>query len=216
MSNDGTLTPVTATAAGFLTGYIESACVCPFELVKVRMQVKEHVGVYTSTWACAQSVVAKEGALALYRGLGATCARNCTFNGVYFGLIFVSQQHLPPRGSYAGDAAQNLLVGGVAGVASCVLKAPFDVVKSRIQAQLPLPDGTLLYRHTWQAIGHVARTEGVPALWKGMAPMCARMALGMSVSFAAFELALDALGRLPRGVREAAAAQLAEGLPHEG
>ena len=211
----GSLTPVTATAAGFLTGYVESACVCPFELVKVRMQVKEHVGVYGSTWACARAVVAQEGPLALYRGLGATCARNCTFNGVYFGLIFVSQQHLAPRESYGADAAQNLVVGGVAGVASCVLKAPFDVVKSRIQAQLPLPDGTLMYRNTLQACTLVARNEGITALWKGMAPMCARMALGMSVSFAAFELALDAFGA-KRGQREAQAAQLAESMPHEG
>ena len=193
---------------------MESLCVCPFELVKVRMQVKEHVGLYPNSLACARSIVAQEGFLALYRGLGATCARNCTFNGVYFGLIFVSQQHLAPRPSFAGDAAQNLVVGGAAGVASCVLKAPFDVVKSRMQAQLRRPDGTFQYRNTLQACAHVARTEGAAALWKGMAPMCTRMALGMSVSFAAFELALEALGA-PRGSRERHASQLTEAMPHE-
>ena len=213
-SGTGQLTPATATLAGWLTGYVESVSVCPFELVKVRMQVKEHVGLYPNSLACARHIVAEEGVLALYRGLGATCARTCTFNGVYFGLIFVSQQHLAPRPSFAGDAAQNLLVGGAAGVASCVLKAPFDVVKSRIQAQLRRPDGTFLYRSTLQACAHVARTEGVLALWKGMAPMCTRMALGMSVSFAAFELALEALGA-PRGSRERHASQLAEAMPHE-
>ncbi len=179
------------------------------------MQVKEHVGRYASSLACARDIVAREGVITLYRGLGATCARNCTFNGVYFGLIFSAQQALPVRDSAWAETAQNLGVGGAAGVASCLLKAPFDVVKSRIQAQLPRPDGTLLYRHTAQACAYVARTEGVAALWKGLGPMCARMALGMSVSFAAFDAALAAFGA-PRGAREAAAAEAAERSPHEG
>ena len=106
-------------------------------------------------------------------------------------------------------------MGGAAGVASCFLKAPFDVVKSRIQAQLPRLDGSMHYRHTSQALLEVARTEGIAALWKGLGPMCLRMALGMSVSFAAFDACLAALGAGKRGDREAAAAATAEQKAHE-
>ena len=48
---------------------------------QVRMQVKEHAGRYASSLACARAVVASEGLAAVYRGFGATCARNTTFNG---------------------------------------------------------------------------------------------------------------------------------------
>ena len=110
MAGSGELTVRTAPVAGFLTGYVESAAVTPFELVKarhpcpcsaarratprlltrpaarvircqVRMQVKEHAGRYASSLACARAVVASEGLTAVYRGFGATCARNTTFNG---------------------------------------------------------------------------------------------------------------------------------------
>ena len=180
------------------------------------MQVKEHVGRYGSTWACARAVVAEEGAAALYRGFGATCARNCTFNGIYFGLIFAGQQALPPRPTLAADAAQNLALGAGAGAAATVVKAPFDVVKSRIQAQLPEPGtGRLAYRHTTQALLAVARAEGLPALWKGLGPMTLRCTLGFSISFAAFDGALALMGA-PRAARQAAAAAAAESMPHEG
>ena len=218
----GKLTATSATAAGFLTGYLEAACVCPFELVKVRMQVKEHTSRFASSASCARQLVATEGTRALLtRGLAATCARNSTFNATYFGLIFLAQQRLPRRESGLADTAQNLGLGAVAGVASCFLKAPFDVVKSRIQAELPASfDGGRPRYSTYsggvmQALRHVAATEGPAALWKGLGPMCARMALGMSVSFAAFDAALAALGQ-PGGSREAAAAvEAAESTTHE-
>jgi hypothetical protein len=180
------------------------------------MQVKEHVGRYASSVACARAVVSSEGVSALYRGFGATCARNCVFNGIYFGLLFAGQAALPPRATLLADAGQNLALGAAAGAAATVVKAPFDVVKSRIQAQLPdAATGALRYRHTTQALLLVARSEGVSALWKGLGPMTARCTLGFSVSFAAFDGALALMGA-PRGVREAAAAAAAERTPHEG
>lgn len=127
----GELSAATATAAGFLTGYVESACVTPFELVKVRMQVKEHAARYASSAACATAIVREEGPLALWRGFGATCGRNCVFNGAYFGLIFAAQTRLPRRATAGGDAAQNLAVGAVAGCVATLFKAPWDVVKAR-------------------------------------------------------------------------------------
>jgi Mitochondrial carrier protein len=155
---------------------------------------------------------ATEGARRLLtRGLAATCARNSTFNGIYFGLIFSAQQKLPRRASAAADAAQNLALGGVAGALTCFPKAPFDVIKSRIQAELPASTAGGVARYAVysggvvQGLRHVASTEGVRALWKGMVPMMARMFIGMGVSFAAFDAALAALGR-EGGAREAAAA----------
>ena len=129
--------------------------------------LKEHAGRYASSVARARAVMASEGVTALYRGFGATCARNTTFNGVYFGLIFAGQRALPPRDG-AADIAQNLALGAAAGAAATLLKAPFDVVKSRIQAQLPDAAGKLRYRHTWQACALVAREA---ALW-ALGPCC--------------------------------------------
>jgi len=172
-------------------------------LPQVRMQVKEHTSRYASSLACARALVATEGVAALYRGLGATCARNCTFNGIYFGAVWSGQQELPRPATAAGAVAQNLALGGVAGAAATLVKAPFDVVKSRIQAQLPDAAGQLCYRSTVQALLLVARSEGVAALWKGLGPMLVRCTLGFSVSLAAFDFAMSALGSSSAHIREA-------------
>jgi hypothetical protein len=47
----------TAPFAGFLTGYVEALAVTPFEVVKVRMQSKEHLQRYNSSAHCAQTMV---------------------------------------------------------------------------------------------------------------------------------------------------------------
>ena len=75
VAGDGKLTFATAPVAGFLTGYVESLCVTPFEVVKVRMQCKEHLGRYSSSLQAASLILKEEGVRALFNGLGATCAR---------------------------------------------------------------------------------------------------------------------------------------------
>ena len=52
----GRMTTASAAGAGWLSGFLEAACVCPFELVKVRMQVKEHVGRFANSTACGACV----------------------------------------------------------------------------------------------------------------------------------------------------------------
>lgn len=190
VAGTGELNYRTAPLAGFLTGYVESACVTPFEVVKVRMQTKQHLGRYTSSLQCGRRILAEEGIRALYNGFGATCARNCTFNGIYFGVIFVAEDILPRRESTVENIAQNLGTGCLAGCAATCVKAPFDVVKSRIQNQIPDAQGNVEYRHTTQALLRILRTEGPLGLYKGFTPMLARIVLGMSISYAAFDAAL--------------------------
>ena len=109
-------------------------------------------------------VLKQEGLFAFTTGLGPTCWRNCVWNGVYFGLMhevrvaacatwqrgpaltirccdarLLSQvkKALPDADTKGGDLAQSLAVGFVAGMIATGFNAPFDVVKSRFQSQLP-------------------------------------------------------------------------------
>uniref|UniRef100_A0A7S0N204 ADP,ATP carrier protein n=2 Tax=Pyramimonas obovata TaxID=1411642 RepID=A0A7S0N204_9CHLO len=196
VAGDGQLTYKTAPVAGFLTGYIEAAAVTPFEVVKVRMQSKDHLWRYQSSMQCAHDVVRTEGPRALYNGFGATCARNSTFNGAYFGLVFVMKDNLPSPASFAGEVAHNLGTGMAAGTLATCVKQPFDVVKSRLQNQLPGADAE--YRHVSQAMVRIAQTEGPRALYKGFVPTVLRMSLGQGVALAAFDFTLQQVQRMGR------------------
>ena len=190
---NGELTVGTAAAAGFLSGFLEAAVVTPWEVVKVRMQSLEHQGRYSGSLQCARQIVAQEGAGALLTGLGATAARNCPFNGLYFGLIFTAKPYLAE--SRGGELfAQNLLLGCGAGAVSTFAIAPFDVVKSRMQNERRLDAAAQAeYSSLHRALAHIVRTEGVGALYKGFAPLLTKVVMSCGTSFAAFHFALDYL-----------------------
>lgn len=187
------LTTFTATLAGSLTGYVEAACVTPFEVVKVRMQALEHQSKYTSSLHCARTIVAEEGPVALYNGFWATCWRNCVFNGSFFGAIFWLRKQKIVRYSQpagpAGRAFHDVAIGVLAGFFGTCIKMPCDVAKSRLQAQL----GEVRYTDTLQCVARVAREEGVLALWKGLVPTSLRICLGQPVAYATFEAVLRVL-----------------------
>jgi len=72
---------------GVCTGITEAMIVSSFELVKIRMQDRANVGLYTSTTDCAKKILAQEGPLAFFRGLESAVWRNGSWNGAYFGMI---------------------------------------------------------------------------------------------------------------------------------
>ncbi len=172
--------------------------VTPWEVVKVRMQSLEHTGRYTSSLQCARQIVAQEGAGALLTGLSATCARNCPFNSIYFGIIFTAKGYLPAQQSRTPSEVfvQNLLLGCGAGAISTFAIAPFDVVKSRMQNErrLGAASGTQAeYSSVQRALLRIVRTEGVAALYKGFGPLLTKVVLSCGVSYTAFHYALDFL-----------------------
>lgn len=192
----GTLTVSTAAAAGFLSGFLEAAVVTPWEVVKVRMQSLEHTGRYTSSMQCARQIVVQEGAGVLLTGLAATCARNCPFNGIYFGLIFTAKGYLPADSTRTPSQlfAQNLLLGCGAGAVSTFAIAPFDVVKSRMQNERRLGAATQAeYGSLNSTLLRIVRTEGLGALYKGFGPLLTKVVLSCGVSYTAFHYALDFL-----------------------
>ena len=186
----GTLTTPTAFVSAFLTGYIESACVTPFEAVKVRMQVKENMSRYGSSLQCARSMAAQEGLGSLYSGFWATCGRNCVFNSFYFGSIFfVKENLLTPPTDVASQVQQSLLTGLVGGNVATMFKMPFDIVKSRMQSQVPdAVTGELEYKSVTHAFRRIVREEGWRALYKGTMVTALRISLGFPVSLVAWDL----------------------------
>ena len=167
-------------------------------MVKVRLQSKEHLGRYTSTLQCARAIVATEGAAALTTGLHATIWRNSVWNSVYFMLMAT----LRPRVAAATNAETNavvrtastLSVGFVCGTLATCFNNPFDVIKSRLQAELKAGssrgDASVFGR-----LRDVWRAEGVRGLYAGFAAKALRMGLGGAVGMAAFEGAADVLAR---------------------
>ncbi|CAD5228351.1 unnamed protein product [Bursaphelenchus xylophilus] len=178
--------------AGAAAGLTEACVNTPFELVKVRLQSDRSKTNIKTSRQVAKEVLNTRGIRGIYTALGATMYRNGTWNCIYFGLYHNVKPLLPT------DPVQNLLsrmgVGFCAGTIASVANIPFDVVKSRIQAQA---EGTQWkYRNTWQAIGLVYKEEGIAALYRGIVPKVMRLGPGGAIMLIVFETVNDFLKKI--------------------
>jgi len=85
-SADGrTLSAGGAYLAGGMSGVSEAFAFSPFQVIKVRLMAKAHLGRYANTWDCLRKTLAAEGPAALATGLAPTLYRNCIWNALFYG-----------------------------------------------------------------------------------------------------------------------------------
>ena len=129
--------------AGAFAGIVNSAVIGPMELVKCTMQTTT---TYSSSFACANSIVRRHGISSLCRGMVPTVLREAPAYVGYFASYELGKRALEP---YCGQWSA-FTAGGVAGVVTwtvsypqvwcilCVTKLSTveqDVIKSHIQLQ---------------------------------------------------------------------------------
>lgn len=136
----------------------------------------------------ARQLVASGGVGALWRGLGPTVARVFFGAGIYFSSIHAISDALkgratgPPGGGGGGgaaalppyvlsDSARTFVAGFSARTLAAALLSPVAVVKTRMEWT---PRAGLPYRSTLGGVAHIARTEGVSALYSGLIPTLVR------------------------------------------
>jgi len=173
--------------SGVVSGITESLVTTPFQVVKVRMQSKEYLGLYKNSIHCLSSIVRNEGPLAFMTGLGPSFWRNCTWNSVYFAMLFKIKSLLPETTSNTGDIFKAFFAGAISGGVACCFYAPFDVVKSRFQSQILVHGVERKYQYTIQTLTYILRNEGLRAIYKGLAPALLRMIVGGGVMVGTFE-----------------------------
>jgi len=174
--------------SGFCSGFSETAVVCPFEVIKVRMQNKQFVGKYTGTFHCLRTVIKEEGLGALYSGAAPMAARNCVFNGIFFGGSYLIRENLFPKTGKETPMSSfgvDIFCGLVMGCVATPPKMPFFAVKTRLQGG-GSGMASLQGMNTVQIMRLIVREEGVAALWKGTVPAMVRMSLGGAVCLSAF------------------------------
>jgi len=191
----GKLTVPATALAGALAGMSEALINCPFETVKVRMQAKENLARFKNSTECFTALLKEEGVRGLYSGIGPQMWRNALWNGMYFGVIGLASIKFPlPAGSSKEQQlGYKFCTGSLGSCVGTLCNTPFDVVKSRMQLQVPVPGEGLKYRNSLQAISVVAREEGTAALYKGLGPRLVRLGPGGGIMIVAFDFVSNLL-----------------------
>lgn len=192
--NFGENTLVCATS-GFIASFPEAFIVTPSQVLKVRLQAKEHLGRYNGLFDCFLNIIRTEGPLALFIGLGPTIWRNCVWNTVYFGTMHWGKSQMKyisgnlDNQSALTNSLFTFVSGFIGATFATCFNAPFDVVKSRFQSQLLIPGTTPKYRYTLQTL-HLIYTQegGFSSCYKGFRPKVLRMGIGGAVAMTTFDL----------------------------
>jgi len=161
-------------AAGFLSAVPTTLVTAPVERAKVLLQVQGQGGSehkYKGVFDVMKHLYKEGGMKSIFRGSGATLARDGPGSAAYFAAYEVTKKALTPPGQSPSELNLGAIImaGGTAGVAMWAVAIPPDVLKSRLQSA---PTGT--YSGLMDCARKTIAQDGVAALWKGFGPAMGR------------------------------------------
>ncbi|EHL00735.1 putative Mitochondrial carnitine/acylcarnitine carrier protein CACL [Glarea lozoyensis 74030] len=186
-------------AIGGLATWVVST---PTELVKCRAQMSTSAST-SSSWGITKDIIRAEGLRGLYFGGIVTALRDSIGYGFYFWSYELSTRSLKSRfgnetNSTAQEAAQVLLCGGLAGVITWASIFPLDMIKTRVQTQISVPqyavEGEPLIASTPQRrLGAIEiaqnayRVEGMGVFFRGLGVCSFRAFIVNAAQWAVYE-----------------------------
>lgn len=172
---------------GGLAGMTATAVIQPVDMVKVRLQLAgegARTGPKPSAFGITRDIIASGKVLDLYTGLSAGLLRQVFYTTARLGFFETFMKNLNARAkahdrqvTFAQRAAAGLTAGGIA----AMIGNPADLALIRMQSDgLKAPEARANYRGVFDALGRIARTEGLSGLWAGATPTVVRaMALNL-------------------------------------
>ncbi|KAL5534068.1 hypothetical protein ACEPAG_529 [Sanghuangporus baumii] len=182
--------------AGFISAIPQTFVAAPVERAKVLLQIQGQGGgevKYKGVLDVVRGLYREGGIRSIFRGTGATLARDGPGSAAYFAGYEITKKALIPAGSSPSDLNLGAVIfaGGMAGVCMWSIAIPPDVLKSRIQTA---PTGT--YTGIIDCARKTIAADGVAALWKGFGPAMARAFPANAATFLGVEASRKALDKL--------------------
>eukprot|EP00040_Diaphanoeca_grandis_P021812 m.116474 g.116474 ORF g.116474 m.116474 type:complete len:339 (+) comp28507_c1_seq1:382-1398(+) len=195
-----TSTPI---LAGSIARFFSVTTISPIEMLRTKMQASGTAG-YSEIIPVITNAVRTQGYSSLWRGLGATLARDIPFSVVYwFGYENLKRRYqvanginvlrseeqnnrsIPPMASFAAGAAS--------GAVAATLTLPFDVIKTHQQTQLGLAlVGARDSAQTGAAVFRdIVRNRGYGGLFVGLIPRVLKVAPACAIMISTYEFAKE-------------------------
>jgi len=182
--------------AGFFSAIPATLLAAPAERIKVVLQVQgqgKGGTNYSGPIDAARGLYREGGLKSIFRGTGATLARDGPGSAAYFVAYELAKKALTPANQPTSQLNLGAIIvaGGTAGVAMWSLAIPPDTIKSRIQSA---PQGT--YSGFLDCARKTIAKDGVKALWKGFGPAMARAFPANAATFLGVEASRSLLDKV--------------------
>lgn len=172
--------------SGLTAGFISSFPKNPFELLKIQLQTHDRA-TFGGMMDCSRQIWHSCGVRGFFRGCSVLVGRD-SFS---FGLYFLTYEYLRRKMKNTKYGNNKFLIdiaaGGCAGGVAWFQVMPFDVVKSRLQANRQ--DA----RNAWQLVKVIGEQEGLAGFYKGLGPTVLRGFLVNAVILSVYSHTLNIL-----------------------
>lgn len=199
--------------AGFLGDLVSSVVYVPSEVLKTRLQLQGRYNNpffksgynYKNLGDAIATVVRQEGWKTLFYGYKATLSRDLPFSGLQFAFYEKFRQFAFALENKTMDQDLSLIneiiTGAAAGGLAGIITTPLDVVKTRIQTQLPESSEKSPKQLKQQTLSNsisrglftVYKTEGVSGLFSGMGPRFIWTSVQSSIMLLLYQISLKTL-----------------------
>jgi len=182
---------------GFVQGSLGAAvggcCAHPLDLLKVRLQLQTETPKLGMSQMCLR-IVKTEGPLGLFKGVDASAARQLVYSGVRFGMYDVLKK-MAGEETKPLNMATKVVCAAASGAIGAFVGNPGDVAMVRLQADGKLPVAERRgYKNFFDAVGKIAKTEGVPSMWRtGVVPNMNRATIVTVGQLAAYDQCKEVL-----------------------
>jgi len=176
-------------ARGGATGVCCALVLCPFELVKCKVQVVQNSpnGKNSSVTPLkvTRQIISEKGFRGLYVGFGAHAFRDAAFYSFFFGSYDFMSHYLKSNYSYP-ESAITFVCGGIAGVLGWGFCFPIDCVKSIQQTQVHKLSFFRTFFQMW-------KESGLRRLFWGVSPTMIRAFVANAALFIGYEYSMHLL-----------------------
>lgn len=191
--------------SGSFAGLANSIVSIPVEHIRIKMQVQgtRLIKLYSGSFDCLIKIYKESGIRGVYKGGLSTVPRELVAYFFYFGTYEGLMQFTSER-FYNGDREKVsywhiLLFGALSGFGEWLPGYPFDVIKSKYQADdIKNPK----YTSIKSCIQDIYRTRGIRGFYSGIVPCLLRAPPANAATFLGFELSLKLWDRMTEKVNK--------------
>lgn len=166
---------------GGIAGMVATTVIQPVDMIKVRLQLAgegARTGPKPTPLSVTREILASGKALDLYTGLSAGLLRQAVYTTARMGFFDTFMGQLSARAKEKGNKvgfAERAVAGLSAGGLAAMIGNPADLALIRMQSDglKPLAERKN-YKSVIDALGSIAKSEGIGALWAGAFPTVVR------------------------------------------
>ncbi|KAF4092306.1 hypothetical protein AMELA_G00019430 [Ameiurus melas] len=190
----GTLRVQERFVAGSLAGATAQSIIYPMEVLKTRLTLRT-TGQFSGMVDCAKQILQKEGVRAFYRGYVPNTLGIIPYAGIDL-AVYETLKNAWLQRYCMGSADPGVLVllgcGTVSSTCGQLASYPLALIRTRMQAQASTEGAPKL-----SMVGqfkHIVTQEGVPGLYRGIAPNFLKVIPAVSISYVVYEHMKKVLG----------------------